>query len=236
MNPSDNEALLVLRIAKRCEAVLREQYAATGNGLHALLTSVESDLSKDEIWAIRVIASIRNKIAHEDGFENLDSYTKKRFYRACANLEQFLGDLAGDDKNNEYDFTESEQEKVKHEKVWSAWQEHFRSAWRSSNSEETRHRNASPKLHKSTRYRPWYKISDSVRIRPGEPDDEKLQILPDGRIRFGIGGFGMLVLTIVAVIVFVKFVVPVLGLLLIGFVFYVFLVFGWHTFKLFKDD
>ncbi|TWG79668.1 hypothetical protein L602_000600000680 [Cupriavidus gilardii J11] len=58
---------LVFANAKRIEALLR-QLGYEGRGLHELVTSAGDALPHDVARAARKIATIRNKLAHEDGF------------------------------------------------------------------------------------------------------------------------------------------------------------------------
>ncbi|MGR5094854.1 DUF4145 domain-containing protein [Vibrio maritimus] len=77
---------VVLR-TRRLEKLLRQQYRADGKGLHQLVTSCEERLPHDVISKLRYIATIRNKIVHEEDFE-LDD--KSGFLRACDECEQEL--------------------------------------------------------------------------------------------------------------------------------------------------
>ncbi|GAL37897.1 hypothetical protein JCM19240_102 [Vibrio maritimus] len=64
---SDIESVVVR--TRRLEKLLRQQYRADGKGLHQLVTSCEERLPHDVVSKLRYIATIRNKIVHEDDFE-----------------------------------------------------------------------------------------------------------------------------------------------------------------------
>jgi hypothetical protein len=59
-------------MARRLETLLVERFQADGRGLHEKLTSVEEDLPKALAKQIRYVASIRNSVVHEDGFNISD--------------------------------------------------------------------------------------------------------------------------------------------------------------------
>ncbi|MGR5178563.1 DUF4145 domain-containing protein [Vibrio parahaemolyticus] len=82
---SDIESV-VLR-TRRIEKLLRQQYHADGKGLHQLVTSCEERLPHDVISKLRYIATIRNKVVHEEDFE-LDDMSG--FMRTCDECEQEL--------------------------------------------------------------------------------------------------------------------------------------------------
>ncbi|MBY6199583.1 DUF4145 domain-containing protein [Vibrio hangzhouensis] len=82
---SDIESV-VLR-TRRLEKLLRQQYHADGKGLHQLVTSCEERLPHDVISKLRYIATIRNKVVHEEDFE-LDDMSG--FMRTCDECEQEL--------------------------------------------------------------------------------------------------------------------------------------------------
>jgi len=52
--------------SKKIESVLKEKFNAHGKGLHEYLTSVESRIPSDILKRARYVASIRNKVVHED--------------------------------------------------------------------------------------------------------------------------------------------------------------------------
>ncbi|OIQ24370.1 DUF4145 domain-containing protein [uncultured Vibrio sp.] len=77
---------VVLR-TRKLETLLRGQYHAEGKGLHQLISSCEERLPHDVIGKLRYIATIRNKIVHEDEYELED---RKAFMSTCDECEQEL--------------------------------------------------------------------------------------------------------------------------------------------------
>ncbi|CAH8230611.1 conserved hypothetical protein [Vibrio aestuarianus] len=82
---------VVLRTCK-LETLLREQYHANGKGLHQLITSCEERLPHDVISKLRYIATIRNKVVHEEGYQ-LDN--RKEFLNVCGECEKELTPRSG---------------------------------------------------------------------------------------------------------------------------------------------
>lgn len=82
----------VVTRTRRLEKLLRVQYHASGKGLHELVTSTEERLPHDVIKKLRYVATIRNKIVHEDGFvlEN-----RKAFLKVCDECEKELTPRSG---------------------------------------------------------------------------------------------------------------------------------------------
>lgn len=72
---------------RRLEKLLRVQYHAEGRGLHQLITSCEERLPHDVIGKLRFIATIRNKVVHEEdfAFDEIDD-----FFKTCDSCEQEL--------------------------------------------------------------------------------------------------------------------------------------------------
>ncbi|MCJ2378730.1 DUF4145 domain-containing protein [Vibrio sp. ZSDZ34] len=77
----------VVRRSRRIEQLLREQYRANGKGLHQLISSCEERLPHDVIAKLRYVATIRNKVVHEDDFE-LDD--QQDFLQVCDECEEEL--------------------------------------------------------------------------------------------------------------------------------------------------
>ena len=82
---SDIEKVVVR--TRKIEALLRTQYHADGKGLHQLITSCEERLPHDVIAKLRYIATIRNKVVHEDGFE---LKSRREFLATCDECEKEL--------------------------------------------------------------------------------------------------------------------------------------------------
>ena len=72
---------IVIKSSKKIEALLSE-LGATGKGLHEKATSIESQLSYSLVKKIRYLASVRNQLVHEDGFEISDEGVEQ--YRAIS--------------------------------------------------------------------------------------------------------------------------------------------------------
>lgn len=68
---SDIEQVVIR--TRKLEALLKEQYHAEGQGLHQLITSCERRLPHELIPTLRYIATVRNKLLHEDGYVLDDS-------------------------------------------------------------------------------------------------------------------------------------------------------------------
>ena len=77
---------LVIRRSKRLERLLREELAATGRGLHELVTSVERDLPRPLVRRLRFIATVRNKLVHDDRVTKIDA--RRDFAAACDLAER----------------------------------------------------------------------------------------------------------------------------------------------------
>lgn len=77
----------VVTRTRKIEKLLRVQYHADGKGLHQLITSSEERLPHDVIGKLRYIATIRNKIVHEDNYK-LDD--RKQFLSVCDECEREL--------------------------------------------------------------------------------------------------------------------------------------------------
>jgi hypothetical protein len=77
-----------IRAAKRFEAALARRYGADGRGLHEKIDSVERDLAPETVRALRLVATVRNKIVHEEGYGRIDD--RRRFRDACRTAERAL--------------------------------------------------------------------------------------------------------------------------------------------------
>ncbi|GEM76880.1 hypothetical protein [Vibrio sagamiensis] len=77
----------VVMRTRRLEKLLRTQYHAEGKGLHQMVTSCEDRLPHDVISKLRFIATVRNKVVHEEDYK-LDN--RKDFLHACDVCEKEL--------------------------------------------------------------------------------------------------------------------------------------------------
>lgn len=60
---------LAVKYSKRIETILEKNFSAEGKGLHEKLHGLEKTLGQDIIKKARHIATIRNKVVHEDDYE-----------------------------------------------------------------------------------------------------------------------------------------------------------------------
>ena len=69
--PSDLDRMI--KTAKRLEGMLERGLGATGKGLHEKASSVESKLGPDLLRDLRAVATVRNKLVHEEGYDRIDN-------------------------------------------------------------------------------------------------------------------------------------------------------------------
>jgi hypothetical protein len=86
MSTSDIE--LAVTTARRLESLLESRFGASGRGLHEKLASVEATLPPDVLRDGRYVATMRNKVVHEDSFSLPD---RDRFLRCAQAFEKALG-------------------------------------------------------------------------------------------------------------------------------------------------
>lgn len=79
---------IVVKNTKKIETILNNM-GAKGSGLYEKSLSIENKLDKKTLNSIRFIATIRNKLLHEDGFE-LSDKTLKDFLNQCSNVNSIL--------------------------------------------------------------------------------------------------------------------------------------------------
>ena len=58
---------VAVKSSKRLEGLLEKRFGASGRGLHDKLTSVEDRIPEEIRRSIRWVATIRNKVVHEEG-------------------------------------------------------------------------------------------------------------------------------------------------------------------------
>lgn len=66
---STNDYELVIKSSKELEYFLETEFHANGKGLHEKITSVQSELPAPLCKRMRFLATIRNKLIHERGFD-----------------------------------------------------------------------------------------------------------------------------------------------------------------------
>lgn len=66
----------VIRYSKKLEKCLEQQYGASGRGLHEKASSVADQLDSATLKSLRWVATMRNKVVHEDDFslDDLDGF------------------------------------------------------------------------------------------------------------------------------------------------------------------
>ena len=74
----------VIEKTKKIETILVKM-GADGKGLHEKVSSIEHLIDEKIVKSIRFIASIRNKLLHEDNFE-MTSELLSDFENACENI------------------------------------------------------------------------------------------------------------------------------------------------------
>jgi len=83
-----NDYELAIKRCKKLEALLAEGFAAEGKGLHQKVTSVEGRLPPPLVKRLRFIATIRNKLVHDEDYERIDD--PAGFRDACDAAEREL--------------------------------------------------------------------------------------------------------------------------------------------------
>jgi hypothetical protein len=86
MSTSDIE--LAVTTSRRLESLLETRFGASGRGLHEKLASVEAILSPEAMHHGRYVATMRNKVVHEDAFSLPD---RDRFLRCAQAFEKAIG-------------------------------------------------------------------------------------------------------------------------------------------------
>ncbi|VTU42599.1 MULTISPECIES: DUF4145 domain-containing protein [unclassified Variovorax] len=79
---------LVITWSRRLEKLLATRYGARGKGLHALTTAARHRLPPNTEPGLRWIATMRNKVLHDDGFR-LGS--RRDFAKESRRLQRALG-------------------------------------------------------------------------------------------------------------------------------------------------
>lgn len=85
--PSDLDR--AVKASKALEAALRTRHNAQGRGLHELVDSVEGNLPARAVRDLRYVATLRNKLVHEDGYDRLDD--RREFARRVARANKAVG-------------------------------------------------------------------------------------------------------------------------------------------------
>ncbi len=83
---------LAIRNCKKLEGILSKM-GASGRGLHEKVSSVESRLPEPLVRKLRFIATVRNKLVHDEACEELDD--RARFVETCEHALRELRQIAG---------------------------------------------------------------------------------------------------------------------------------------------
>ena len=75
--------------SKRFEAHLARRYGATGRGLHEKIDSAGDRLEPEAVRHLRYVATVRNKLLHEDGYDRLDD--RRAFKQRTRAASRALG-------------------------------------------------------------------------------------------------------------------------------------------------
>jgi hypothetical protein len=71
-----NDYELAIKSSKELEHILEVELGAHGKGLHEKISSVSSALPQQLIRNMRFLATIRNKLVHEHGFDRIPDRIK----------------------------------------------------------------------------------------------------------------------------------------------------------------
>lgn len=72
---------IAVKWSKRFESLLRRRHQASGRGLHELVSSCEKQLENEVVRKLRFIATLRNKLIHEEGYDRMED--RAAFLAAC---------------------------------------------------------------------------------------------------------------------------------------------------------
>lgn len=84
---------LAIKSSKKIETRLESVLGATGRGLHEKVTSIEHKIPTALVKRIRYIATIRNKLIHEESFSKIND--RPSFKAAVKHVSKELKKLEG---------------------------------------------------------------------------------------------------------------------------------------------
>ena len=89
-----NDFELAIRSSKDLEYLLETEFDAHGKGLHEKISSVETSLTPDLVRNMRYLATIRNKLVHERGFNSIPDRGKflEKFDKSTVELKKVVDD------------------------------------------------------------------------------------------------------------------------------------------------
>ncbi|ETV94319.1 hypothetical protein H310_11968 [Aphanomyces invadans] len=99
---SSNDYELVIKCSKELEYILECEFGATGKGLHEKITAVSGSLSPQLVKQMRFLATIRNKLIHERGFDRIPDrgHFISQFEAAAGELEALVSARHGGTSSN----------------------------------------------------------------------------------------------------------------------------------------
>lgn len=86
-----NDYELAIKTSKELEHILECHFRAHGRGLHEKISTAQG-LSSDLVRDMRYLATIRNKLIHERGFDSIPDRARfqEKFLRSSDELERLL--------------------------------------------------------------------------------------------------------------------------------------------------
>lgn len=87
-----NDFELAIKSAKELEYILETEFGGTGKGLHEKISSASPALSDKLVKRMRYLATIRNKLVHERGFDYIPDRPSfiSAFEESVKDLNQIL--------------------------------------------------------------------------------------------------------------------------------------------------
>mmetsp|Transcript_23083 Transcript_23083/g.26746 ORF Transcript_23083/g.26746 Transcript_23083/m.26746 type:complete len:112 (-) Transcript_23083:29-364(-) len=94
---SSNDYELAIEISKELEFILVSQFHSTGRGLHEHITSTSHQLPNHLIKQMRYLATIRNKLIHERGFDTIPDRNEfiAKFEQSAEELDGIIQSRGG---------------------------------------------------------------------------------------------------------------------------------------------
>lgn len=87
-----NDYELAIKSSKELEHILDVEFGAEGKGLHEKISAVSNALPDELIRNMRYLATIRNKLVHEHGFDKIPDRAKfiQKFEWSCKELKKII--------------------------------------------------------------------------------------------------------------------------------------------------
>jgi hypothetical protein len=95
-----NDYELAIKSSKELEHILEKEFHASGKGLHEKISSVSSALPAELVKNMRYLATIRNKLVHEHGFDAIPDRPRfiQKFDWSAAKLKEIISQRRGSNK------------------------------------------------------------------------------------------------------------------------------------------